>query len=564
MQFSIQQKLFFLLCGLTVVVLVAVLLAVNSTASTTIREDVLSGFKQTQGFFKVEQNLRYDRLVESAYLIQENSTFKANVELNDPPTVNYVVEQFGLFIKADLFVVTNDRGSVLSWLGRPDMNGKNLSSSRKTVAEALRGVDPPFNIEWPELWAIDGELFQVVTVPTYLGNSLIGTITLGTRLTAEDAKELTQNTSLDITFFLNRKPIASSADSPSQISYDSFLDKNSALIDSVLSKRSTGEPFTNYLGDTENFGFISPLGKGESAFYIATVPTAKKLSVLSKMQRNIFIIAGIALLIIIPLVMFLGRFFSRPVNRLTRAMARVEQGQFDVSVTPSTNDEIGQMTVMFNKMVGGLKERFALQKYVGSHTLDMIQSSADDEVKLGGRKTELAILFSDIRGSTSTIESCDPEEFVAELNKLLSQQSQIVVDHEGSIDKYVGDSIIALFSGEDALQRAMECSIDMQKTYNQSIKDKEPFFGGLGIGLNFGTAVLGNMGGDRRMDYTVIGPEVNLCARLCDAAPPGKILIPEYLIKNIILEKTNKVSAPINKSLKGFSKKINIVEIHYE
>lgn len=84
MSLSIQQKLFLLLSGLTIAVLVAVLWAVNSTASTTIREDVLADFKQTQGFFQIEQSLRYDRLVESAYLIQENSTFKANVQLNDP------------------------------------------------------------------------------------------------------------------------------------------------------------------------------------------------------------------------------------------------------------------------------------------------------------------------------------------------------------------------------------------------------------------------------------------------------------------------------------------------
>lgn len=563
MSFSIQQKLFFLLSGLTIVVLIIVLLAVNSTATSTIRQEVLTNFKQTQGFFQIEQNLRYDRLVESAYLIQENSTFKANVQINDPATVQQVVRQFALFIKADLFVVTNQTGEVLSWLGDSLKTGINLKESRATVRDAINGEEPPLNVLWPDLWAVGDMLFQVVTVPMYYGNSLLGTITLGTEFTNADAMELKQNTPLEITFFLDNEPIATSGDSTGATKHSEVISNNKSLIDSVLIQRVISEPFTYTMNDKEQFSFISPLGKGEPALYLASVSADEELAILSKMQRSILIIAGVAVLIILPLAIFLGRFFSKPVNRLTAAMSRVEMGEFDVSVTSSSDDEIGRMTKSFNNMVVGLKERFALQKYVGSHTLQMIQSSTEKEVKLGGRKTELTILFSDIRGSTVTIEENDPEVFVQELNKLLSFQSEIVVKHEGSIDKYVGDSIIALFSGKKAIEKAVACAAEMQQQFKDNSKTKDPFFKGLGIGVNYGTVVLGNMGGERRMDYTVIGPEVNLCARLCDAAEPGQILIPAYLTKNIILKKPLKIGKSVHKELKGFSKEVTVVEIIY-
>lgn len=464
-------------------------------------------------------------------------------------------------------MVTNAQGKVLSWLNRPEKTNANLAETRSTIREALKGVEPPLNVLWPDLWSEGDILYQVVTVPVFTGrgvtSTLLGTITLGTELTAADAKELKQNTPLDVTFFLDRKPFASSGDQSTDYMYNSFINDNEALIDSVLNYRVISDPVTYNSDGSELFSFVSPLGKGESAFYIASVPAAEELAILSKMQNNILLISAIAILVIIPLAIFLGRLFLEPINRLTDAMTRVETGDFNISVAPSSDDEIGRMTKSFNTMVGGLRERFALQKYVGTHTLDMIKSSTNENAELGGQKTELAILFSDIRNSTQTIEKNDPNKFVRELNKLLSFQSEIVEKYNGSIDKYVGDSMIALFNGKEALNMAVNCAIDIQKKFLEDSKNGASFFKGLGIGVNYGSVVLGNMGGKKRMDYTVIGPEVNLCARLCDAAKSGQILMPEYLIKNAKLNGAVKLGTSDVKKLKGFSKNLKVVEIHY-
>ena len=147
MSLRISTKLIILLIGLTLIVLVTVLTAVNNTFSKTLNEDIVLDFSQLQGFFKQQQTLQYDRLVESSYLISENSTYKANVELNDPASVNFTVNEFALFIKTDLFVVTNNDGEVLAWLNNQERAGSNISS-RRSVQNALNGIEPPLNIEW--------------------------------------------------------------------------------------------------------------------------------------------------------------------------------------------------------------------------------------------------------------------------------------------------------------------------------------------------------------------------------------------------------------------------------
>ena len=90
------------------------------------------------------------------------------------------------------------------------------------------------------------------------------------------------------------------------------------------------------------------------------------------------------------------------------------------------------------------------------------------------------------------------------------------------------------------------------------------FFNGLGVGVNYGSMVLGNMGAKERMDYTVIGAQVNLCARLCHEAKSGQILIPEHLVNENNLDKFFSLRPVDSKILKGFSNPVNTVEVLYE
>lgn len=562
MSLRISTKLIILLIGLTLIVLVTVLTAVNNTFSKTLNEDIVLDFSQLQGFFKQQQTLQYDRLVESSYLISENSTYKANVELNDPASVNFTVNEFALFIKTDLFVVTNSDGEVLAWLNNQERAGSNISS-RRSVQNALNGIEPPINIEWPRLWAVDGELFQIVTIPIYAGNTIIGTTTLGTKFQDSEARLLKQNTPLDVIMFLDENPIAYSNVDENMTIYSQFVNSKKELVDSLTSNLDISTPFRANLNDKEVLAFISPLGTEERAYYLAYVPVDVQFEILGTIQKNILLIAASSFLVIVPIAFIIAGAFSGPIQRLTKAMLKVREGDLDVEVQSNSHDEVGILTKTFNEMIQGLRERFALTKYVGDHTLKMIQEKQTVDLDEKASFQELAILFTDIRGSTSKISTSTPEEFLEKLNKTLGKQADTVLLHKGSIDKYVGDSLIALFAGVDSLKAAINAAIEIQKDF-KSDNELNEFFDGIGIGINYGKVILGNMGAKERMDYTVIGSEVNLCARLCSAAKDGQILIPKELISQYSHEIEGLSFRGIGtQELKGFKDSIEVSEVLY-
>ncbi|OGS21342.1 MAG: hypothetical protein A2252_08870 [Elusimicrobia bacterium RIFOXYA2_FULL_39_19] len=165
-----------------------------------------------------------------------------------------------------------------------------------------------------------------------------------------------------------------------------------------------------------------------------------------------------------------------------------------------------------------------------------------DKLKLGGEKKTMTVFFSDIRGFTSISEKYPPEEVVSILNEYLSAMTEIVFKYEGTLDKFVGDEIMAFWNSplqqEDHAMRALNCSFDMMDRLDQ-LQEKwkqegKPIID-IGIGLNTGEMIVGNMGSHQRMDYTVIGDNVNLGARIetLTRQYDSKIIISEYTMTHV-------------------------------
>lgn len=562
MRINIQSKLFILLVGMTALILAGVLYAITLTVSETIEQRIISNFNDRQAYFQKQQSLIFDRLAESCYLIGENSTFKANVEINDPATVYEAIMQFANFTKIDLFIVTDKQGKVLARLDQPSQYGDYITN-RPSVVRALNGIEPELNPEWAELWSVDGYMFQVATVPLYYSDyRIIGSISLGTLVTQVEALDLKGDSNIDITMFLNNHAIATTlTDTLTSVyldSLESFNNHHRELKDSVLANLQPSNVISTSLMAEEVFAFISPLGEGEPAYYVATVPKSTELRILEAVQENVLITGGISLIITILLALFLGRTFSQPILRLVKGMNKVKKGDLAISLSATTKDEIGLLTSTFNEMIVGLRERLNLMKYVGSHTIDMIQSSSQDEVSLGGDRKELAVLFSDVRGFTAYSENRSPEEVIQMLNRYLGYQAELVTKHYGSVDKFVGDEMVALFFGDDAIPRALDCAIEIQQMSKERQKTDVDKIR-VGVGINFGPVILGNMGAKERMDYTVIGATVNLGARLCASAEPGKILIRKDLVD--VFNQRFKLGESKMMSFKGFSNEIEIIEV---
>ena len=560
MKLNIQTKLFLLLSGLAVVVLTIVIYVINQTMTEKISEKIINDFRYTQTVFQKEQSLRYDRLIETATLIGENSVFKANLDLNDYASVYFSVDEFSMLTKIDLFIVTNKKGTMLAKLDSPDEYGEDLSG-RPIIADALEGFFLEDSLYVPQLWLEDDGLYQVVCVPVYTREeSILGTITLGTLITEIEAYELKGETSIDISFMWKDSLIASTLDSSGLSILSRLYDDNTELIKRVYGNQLTGQSLIMDDISGKYFAYIGQLGTGTEAYYVATVSEKMELSIVSDLQFNIFIAAIISIILIVILAFMIGKRFSRPILKLVDGMQKVAKGDLNISVKPSTNDEIGLLTKVFNDMLVGLRERLHLMKYVGRHTIDMIKETSGREVELGGERKNIAVLFSDLRNFTRFSEQKTPEEIINMLNHYLGIQAELVGLYGGSVDKFVGDEMLALFAGEDAVTKALQCAVQIQRVILKDQNDTDDNLV-VGIGINYGSVVIGNMGARDRMDYTVIGSSVNLGSRLCNAAEGGQILVPQAIVKE--LDKFTFGPAN-NMTFKGINEPVEIVEVQGE
>ncbi len=175
--------------------------------------------------------------------------------------------------------------------------------------------------------------------------------------------------------------------------------------------------------------------------------------------------------------------------------------------------------------------RQVLDRFIAEDVTDVILTDPERYLKLGGDIRAVTVLFADIRGFTRFTEAHTAEQVIETLNHIFQTLSQLVFKHRGTFDKYLGDGFMAFYgapiAGEDDAKRALDTALEMQQLFKQLRDDSgEDLAGlGLGIGLHSGDAVVGNIGSDRVMDYTVVGDVVNVAKRLQEQADGGQILL---------------------------------------
>ena len=180
------------------------------------------------------------------------------------------------------------------------------------------------------------------------------------------------------------------------------------------------------------------------------------------------------------------------------------------------------------------------KKYVAPQIVDKLAKDGNFELKLGGEKRNVAVLFVDIRGFTPMSENLAPEEVVSILNEYLALTTSSILDNEGTLDKFIGDATMAVFNApfdlDDYVYRAIRTAIAIRNGSEELAKRLQEKFGktiSYGIGVNMGDAVVGNIGCEFRMDYTAIGDTVNTAARLESRAKAGEILISEAVFESV-------------------------------
>jgi len=267
---------------------------------------------------------------------------------------------------------------------------------------------------------------------------------------------------------------------------------------------------------------------------LATVDKAKIYNAISRMRWQLlgWVLAGLGLAAGVALMF--ARRISRPILEVSSVARQVGQGNFNVRVGPLCgHDEISMLGGQINTMIQGLQEHFHLQKFVSGDTLRAVRQAGADGVKLGGERRAATVLFSDIRGFTAFSEKVPPETVIQMLNTYLRAQAKIVKKYHGDIDKYVGDELVAVFQGEAMADNAIGCASEIHRQVEKLNQEAEEWNIACGIGINSGEMVMGAMGSEERMDYTILGDNVNLGARLCANAPPHTTLISDRTLAYI-------------------------------
>ncbi|MBU2561819.1 MAG: GAF domain-containing protein [Nanoarchaeota archaeon] len=207
----------------------------------------------------------------------------------------------------------------------------------------------------------------------------------------------------------------------------------------------------------------------------------------------------------------------------------------------------------------------AFQRYVSPDVIEEILSEPDKDF-MKTDKREMTVMFSDLRGFTAMSEKLKPEQVVEILNEHFEAMSEIILKQRGTLDKFVGDEIMALFGApvytESHALKAIKTALDMQKAQAELSKKLKKKFGidlDVGIGINTGEMIVGNIGCKQRTDYTVIGDSVNIASRLCSAATPSQILISETTYAEV--KKLVKVQELEPIKVKGKSKPIQIYNV---
>jgi len=206
-----------------------------------------------------------------------------------------------------------------------------------------------------------------------------------------------------------------------------------------------------------------------------------------------------------------------------------------------------------------------LQRFLAPQVAQMIASSDAPDSVLASHRREVTVVFCDLRGFTAFTETSEPEEVMAVLREYHESLGELIFHYEGTLDRFVGDGIMIVFNDPipcvDHTERAVRLALDMRERVDELAKEwrRKGHALGFGVGIASGYATLGQIGFERRREYTAIGSVTNLASRLCDEARPGQIVIGQRAFSSV--EQSVK-AAPIGElSLKGFNRPVAAHEI---
>ncbi len=306
----------------------------------------------------------------------------------------------------------------------------------------------------------------------------------------------------------------------------------------------------------ESFGTV--LGKGRppervagyckipsTNWYLLLISQGSVLLAPVHVFRNFYVAGAMtSLAVTLLLIGVTTRSVSRSIAEICAATEKVQTGDYSLRLPYKMRDEIGLLRARFNQMVEGLKRREVIEQTFGRYMDKSVAEKLINEaeaLRLGGEKRTVTIMMSDLRNFTSISEKLQPEEVIKMLNRYFGRMISIIERHKGIIVDFYGDSILVFFDGAetevsaralDAVQCALEMQQDMKGFIDENLASGLPE-ASMGIGVNTGEVIVGNIGAESRAKYGIVGSNVNLTDRIQSTASGGKVVISERTFEAI-------------------------------
>ena len=285
-----------------------------------------------------------------------------------------------------------------------------------------------------------------------------------------------------------------------------------------------------------------------------------------KERGFILLISLFVILLGSAIAVWLGFRFSEPISQLVLATRAIGEGNYRHKIVLDRNDELGNLATAFNQMGEELLRNTMMQqsfgKYVGREVLDMIMAHPESGW-LKGHKNEATVVFIDIRGFTAFSEVNPPEEIVEALNTYFEIATRVINQYGGYVDKFIGDAILGVFGvpvfHPDHAERAVRAAMEMHREFRSLPPDTHPLLQSVGISINSGLVIAGNIGSQDRLEYTVIGDSVNVASRLNGLAGAGETVISQSVLDHV--PELLHVEKLVTQVIKGRSESVTVFKV---
>lgn len=323
--------------------------------------------------------------------------------------------------------------------------------------------------------------------------------------------------------------------------------------------------------DSSWFAVLSPLrdDHGLDWVVVSLILEDELLAPFEANTRAALLLTGLALLFALLVSFIISRRIAAPIRALASSARRVQEGDLAAPVAHSDIREIDQLSRAMTDMIQGLRDRDFIKDAFGRYvTPELVDRFIDDpeSLRLGGQLQRATLLMSDLRGFTSLSERMSAPDMVALLNRYLGAMTEVIQQHHGTIIEFIGDAIFCVFgapfSAPDDATRAVECAIKMQfalARFNEaSVHLNLPPLE-MGIAVNTGEVVAGNLGSRRAAKYGVVGDAVNLTARIESLTTGNQVLMSEST-RQLVGDRFD-LEGPMEVRVKGVSRVLSVFEV---